>query len=548
MGDTFDWWWMGGDHYDRKQQREIDNLASDHARSNARMRKSLEAQRRANLSLETRVERLERALAATVELEDVREELTQHADAALVRRYARDVVAQLAAFGGQPRPAPLPVPPDVAGYWLHPASRALDAELHGDDDAARSLFAQARDRDPRATDVFRAALTGLRGPGGLPVGAGERLWDDGRMVTADERALWGAVATGRLGQDARQTLIASVRRRAGFETDRAAARQFILGTLQLQPADSDNPLTAGRGLAAIAQLVEASVALAAPTPGTAETMPVPEGLPTTQTSLPAHPVAAVDPDDGGSSTPNLPADSLAELLASTVVRGAPDEQSTISRMHEIRQALSEAGIGEPQPNRGDEHAGTVRELLAHDLTGDGTSAEDRARRRLALDVVAGELTELAHGWHQRIGDAKRPATKKVRVNGVEVTVGPDGPVNRWVSRLETAGDRQSAWMMPAAAGVGAGALTVAIVAAVASATWLWPVAGLAALGAAATAIKAVVTRRNEQPSQESLLHDERRIERAQRDLARQRADEAEAHQGAAAHLATIDRVLGPRAG
>lgn len=548
MGDTFDWWWMGGDYYDRKQQRALDDLAASHAQSDARMRRSLAEQRQANTSLATRVEQLERALAAVIALEDVREELTQHADAALVRRYARDVVAQLAAFGGVPSPTTLTVPLDVAGYWLHPAAQALDAELHGDGEAARALFDQARSRDPHATDVFSAALAGIRGPGTLPPGVGERLWGDTEIVSVDERVLWGAVATGRLGQDARQALIASLRTRAGFAEDPEAAGRFMTDVLKVPAAGGSDPVAAGRALASIAELVGAPRTLAAPRLEDTTTVTVTSTSTATDPAT-SDPVTSAPSTTQPTTTTSIPADSLAELLATTVVRGAPDEQATIRRMQDIRAVLFQAGIGAPQPSRdGDRDAGTVTELLAEDLTGTTDTPEARARRRLALEVVATELAPLSQAWHRQVTTAEPISSATVRVEGSDVTIGPDGPARGWSTRLDANATPPRSWAKPAAIGMGVATVLVLVLAVVTGNVGLWVVAVLAGAGALGIGVWARSERRVHDASRDRTRRNaERRLETAQRELVAARAELASVQDGADEHLATIDTALGRRA-
>src|SRR5882757_244025 len=118
------WWWSDA-HRERWQRDQIEDLQSSvsGAYSQAsRMRSQLATLQG---SLETKVNRLSAAFEAFVELSDIRTDLAVYSDAALVRHQVRLL---LAAITTRRPPAP-PELPDVAGYWLVPAARALHARV-----------------------------------------------------------------------------------------------------------------------------------------------------------------------------------------------------------------------------------------------------------------------------------------------------------------------------------------------------------------------------------------------------------------------------------
>jgi len=125
-------------------------------------------------------------------------QLAEYADAAAARRYARDIVALLAA-GPRDDTGPPIVPTDVPSYWLPPAVRAVVARTSSDDAEADELVDVARGRDPERTDRFGFSPC-------WPVSCVVPTWANGlesqlsrtAKVTSIQRALWTAVAEGPL--------------------------------------------------------------------------------------------------------------------------------------------------------------------------------------------------------------------------------------------------------------------------------------------------------------------------------------------------------------
>lgn len=442
MGDTFDWWWGGGDWYDLKQKRRIEELESTQAASEHALRSRLRQADKQTSDLGTRLGQLEAAIVALVELEDTREGLNAHADDAATRRYAREVVGLLPTMGGRPgSTAPSP-PPDVPGYWLHPAMRALAAEVHPGTDDVEALLAEARHRDAVQTDLCVVCLAGLAATPERAHDVLSRVVPGSDNVTAAQRVVWGVVADGRFGERERRRLadtlasvigaapsvaVAGAGEVAEGSADGGAQIKAEVARLATGRSGSpDSPLEAARRLGTLRAWVDAI---------TEDVGAVPDGTDadTTNAALAAptgEPLAEIPaPTD----------DPLAELLAHLVTQGAPGESAILARMVQIRTALSDVGVptisGTPPPT--DEAAGSARQLLLADLA--DTSASSRVRRRLALAVVAPHVTALADDLHAA-GHAEPPREAVVKLptaGGLDVVVGPDGPTTTsWAKQID----------------------------------------------------------------------------------------------------------------
>src|SRR5690606_10887135 len=119
-------------------------------------------------------------------------------DASGTRQYARDVLARIPALGRIPSTTDPQVPPDVPGYWLHPAIRALAAQLDGDPETEREAMNEARRRDPVRTAQFFAAAAILQGTEVADDNLAT-MWPTTPQVSQYQRSLWLAVANGGLG-------------------------------------------------------------------------------------------------------------------------------------------------------------------------------------------------------------------------------------------------------------------------------------------------------------------------------------------------------------
>ncbi|MBZ2197736.1 hypothetical protein [Occultella gossypii] len=442
MGDLFAWWLGGGDWYDLQQRRRIEDLEVAHHASQSAMRRQMQ---RTTTDLATRVNQLENALVAVVDLEDTREQLTEHADAAATRRFAREVVAALPALGGPggvDRVAAVP-PPDVPGYWLHPASRALSAELDPGVGDPQALLAEARRRDTFQTDQTIVCLAAMTGRPERAYPLLPSMYPSTDQVTDDELLIWRAVATGRFGEPARAGLVDALRQ--VVRVDEALVgeiEQIAIGTQR----DSGPPaVDGGRRLEKLHGWVESIVT-----------------APATQA-----------PGESASTD-----DALADQLALLITRGAPGEEAILRRMVQIRGALAAIGVsdGPALPPTPDHTAvGSVRQTVLGDLDlqpsgpkwrlrmlgGDGGDADappNPEHRRVALRIVAPAVEQLAGRLAGQTRTAP-PESADVRVgHGVTVTVTPTGPTSStWQKQVMTTPPRP-AWRRPTAIGLGVAAI------------------------------------------------------------------------------------------
>ncbi|TDE97609.1 hypothetical protein EXU48_05385 [Occultella glacieicola] len=531
MGDLFAWWLGGGDWYDLEQRRRISDLEASHHASQSSMRRQMH---RATTDLATRVNQLESALVAVVELEDTRERLTEHADAAATRRFAREVVAALPALGradgaGQVTAVP---PPDVPGYWLHPASRALAAELEpavlqGSADP-EALLAEARRRDTFQTNqtiVCLAAMTGRpeRAHRLLP-----ELYPAGDQVTDDELVIWRAVATGRFGEDARAGLVDALRRVVQVDGPLTAEiERLALGGRR----DTGVPaVDAGVGLEKLHAWVSSIVT--APVTGT--------------------------PGESKSAD-----DALADQLALLITRGAPGEEGILRRMVQIRGALAAIGVsdGPALPPTPDHTAvGSVRETVLGDLDprpsgprwrfqmlgGDGredVTPPDPEHRLVALRVVAPAVAQLAD---RLVEKARTPPAQTDRVRlgrGVEVTLTPTGPTSSTWQKQVVSTPPLPAWRRPTAIGLGVAAVLLGLLSIQAG-------PGIIVIGAIAAIAAGVIfyrdrseTARSQAEAQSQRQRAERTIADAQERLHKSVEDSAAAAEAAQTHHRAIVAAL-----
>ncbi|WP_163542809.1 hypothetical protein [Occultella kanbiaonis] len=531
MGDLFAWWLGGGDWYDLQQRRRIEDLEVAHHASQSAMRRQMQ---RTTTDLATRVNQLENALVAVVDLEDTREQLTEHADAAATRRFAREVVATLPALGGAGSDrVPAVPPPDVPGYWLHPASRALAAELDPGAGDPEALLAEARRRDTFQTDQTVVCLAAMTGRPERAYPLLPSMYPSTDQVTDDEILIWRAVATGRFGEQARAGLVDALRQ--VVPVDEALVGQIEQIATGAQ-RDSGPPAVDGsRGLEKLQGWVESIVT-----------------APATQAP-------------GASTTTD---DALADQLALLITRGAPGEEAILRRMVQIRGALAAIGIsdGPALPPTPDHTAvGSVRQTVLDDLElrssgpkwrfrmlgGDGAEEDTPPNpelRRVALRIVAPAVEQLAG----RLAGQTRtppPQSAEVRVGrGVTVTVTPTGPTSStWQKQVVTTPPRP-AWRRPTAIGLGVAAVAFALLAIQSP--------GLIALAVAAAVGAGVVffqdrreAARSSADAQAQRQRAERQIQDAQEQLRRATEDSAAAaaaadtqHQGI---ITWLERLAAP---
>jgi hypothetical protein len=452
MGEMLDWWLSGGDWADFKQNRRIEDMAVSQAAEVAAVRSSVSRQTSA---LDGRLDRLERALLAFVELEDTRAQLNEFADAAAARRFARDLANRLL---GADAPHTPPAPPaDLPGYWLNPAVKAVIADLYPGTADAAALRAEARRRDDERADLFDVLVAAMTEHEASVAGDVNRWLPHSADLDRAGRAIATQVALGRFGTEARAALAAqlgALRDQHGIDR----LTPLVLPGIASDPGptgarDGARKGDGGAGRQAAERAAADLAALAAMVTPVAEA--------------------------GEAERPALRDDPLAELLAVLINEGAPGEAPVLQRMAAIRTSL--AGVGVPPPpamqTAGDD-AGTVWDLLGgwlRDRDAPGTHA-------LACEVLAPVIDHLATSL-AATASSPAPAAGTVAVAGVQVAIGLDGGTDvAWRRQAEATVTAAPGWVLPAAAVAGVLALVCAVLAVVAAPGW-WPVAVVAAIAA-----------------------------------------------------------------
>lgn len=411
MGDYFDWWWGGGSWYDLKQRDQLDALSASHARTTSMLHSKLREETRRSQDLSTRLARLEDAVVAIVELEDLRGVMETFSDAVSTRRYARDVLARIPALGRVPGSREPEVPPDVPDYWLHPAVRAVDARLRGDAATEQEAANEARRRNPARTAQFLAAVAILMG---TTVAEDDlaTLWPTSRQVSTYQRSLWLAVANGALGEEARSGLIGALRwvlSRPDAEPEADDALRTVqvrMASTHRGPTEPEEIVTdgllrrrlpdeAGSAAIALADLRQRVQAALEASPAQPQSQAAPEGV--------------------------------ADLLAQVVSSGAPGEEPLVARLVEIRQTLAAIGASTSiaAPALLDEESLDVVELLRADL-GEGA---DPGAHAVAVAALAEPIEKVATRLAE-IAAQPRADGGEVRVaGGVTVRYSSAGPVD-----------------------------------------------------------------------------------------------------------------------
>jgi hypothetical protein len=452
MGEMLDWWLSGGDWADLKQNRRIEDLAASHAAEVAAVRSSVSRQ---TSQLDGRLDRLERALLAFVELEDTRAELNEFADAAAARRFARDLAQRL--LGADAPATPPGAPADLPGYWLSPAVKAVVADLHPGTADPVALRAEARRRDDERADLFDVLVAGLGGRESMVAAGVSRWFPRTPAVDRAGRTIASEVARGRFGPEATATLtvrLATLRDAQGVDNLAALVLPDIASGVPLSSVDDDHrDGHAETGRSAAERAAADLTALAA--------------------------LVAPSADATPAARPALRDDPLAELLAVLINEGAPGEAPVLHRMAAIRSSL--AGVGVPAPpamQSAADAAGTVWELLGEWLR----DRDAPATHALAREVLAPVIDRLAASL-EATASTPAPTTGTIAVAGSPVLVGIDGSDDSsWRQRAErTAGDPPT-WVRPVAVTGGALAVVGAVLAVAAAPGW-WAAAAVAAIGA-----------------------------------------------------------------
>lgn len=419
MGDYFDWWIGGGTWYDRKQQEQIASLHATQARASSRLRKELRQEAQRSQDLATRLTKLEDALIASIELEDLRGVMDTFSDAAATRQYARDVLARIPSLGRVASTQNPQVPPDVPDYWLHPAVRAVDAALDGDSAGERSSADEARRRDPARTAQFFAAVAILRG---TPVADDDlaTLWPTSRQVSQYQRSLWLAVAGGGLGEEARTSLVNALewalQQAPGAEPSEGDALRMVRVTMRSSRAP-EVPLDD--------VVVQALIGRRMPTDSEAAAAALEVLRERVETGLAG---------EGAAATSGEVPDGVADLLAQVVSSGAPAEEPLVARIIELRSALAAIGATTAiaTPAMLDDTALDVVELLRADLA----DSADPGARAVAIRVLREPIERVANALAEKASEQLQDSAEFRAPGGVTVALTSLGPVDSaWRTRL-----------------------------------------------------------------------------------------------------------------
>jgi hypothetical protein len=394
MSRPFFWTEWGRERWEQDQIQDLQYSISSAYGEASRLRSQLA---RVHGSLESKVDRLTAAFEAFVELSDIRADLAVYADAGLVRHHVRRMLAAVSA-GRAPEP---PEYPDVPGYWLVPAGRALYARLNGEPTRAAKYTEAATELDADRTRYFLTAAARLAGPVDLTAVELAALLPapDDEAADRAQRTVWLAAAAGAFG-DAGRALVGST-----------------LGTNlgeppPGEPAGPDDPWLDGVDRLARKSAADALHALRERC--TEPTAPARPGEPTAP-AWPGEP-AGPAPDDGATLGP------LAELIGTLVDEGHEPERELLRRIEHLRGVV-EQGTAPPAYRPWYEPAGTVAELVRADIFG---TPPVPGARRVAVRAAAAWLRDAAETLAER-ARAGIPDRATVRIRGREVTITAAGP-------------------------------------------------------------------------------------------------------------------------
>ena len=389
------------------------SLSSQHRAASA-MRSDLASLRG---SIETRLTRLTEAFDAFVELSSLRDQLSLVAGPALVRQATR---ARLVALGTPSAPtgpvldvAGAPVAP---GYWLADAL----AVLGPDDDGAAQRAASI---DLRRTATFLTVAGAASGRADLVARwSADALGtiDVARPVTRAQRAVWVAAAEGRLGADARATLLERLRA-AVAAVPAATVQETVDAWAAHVQGDVRSPRPDGTGTLEVARVRRAAAALVALRELVESADPGTDAGAAADAAADARADAPADAgtDAGADVTAQADADAtVAELVAvlrALVDEGAEEERDLMVRAAELEAVVT--GAGAPGP-AWDAPAGGLLTLLREDALGrrDQVGALVRDACGPWLAAVADRL----------LADATVPAPEdlEVSVGGVTLRARP----------------------------------------------------------------------------------------------------------------------------
>lgn len=364
------WFWT----QPRRERWDLEYAATSAYGEASRLRSQLT---RLQGGVENKVDRLTAAFEAFVELSDIRADMTAYADAGQVRHHVRELLAAAAA-GRTPE---LPDLPEVPGYWLVPAARALYARLTGEPTRGGRYAAAATELDADRTRYFLAAALRLTGPPDLTAVELAALLPahDDKEVNRAQRTVWLATAAGAFGDAGRALLSSTLAANLGEPAGEMPGPDDLWQT-------SVYRLSRGRAADALAALRERCAQPAAP----------------------------------GTDTELAP---LAELVATLVDEGHEPERDLLRRIRHLR-GLVEQGTAPPEYRPWYEPAGTVAELVCGDIFDDPAAP---GARRVAVRAATPWLRRAAATLAEQDRAAAESERTTVLVRGREVPVTDAGP-------------------------------------------------------------------------------------------------------------------------
>jgi hypothetical protein len=481
---------------EQRQSRELEELRDELSYASTQTGQLRSRLAEVTGSLEARVNRLAIVFDAFVELSDLRQELIAYAGAAEVRQHAGRVLAALAA--GDVPPA---APPDVPGYWLHPAVAAV-AELAAGGDATKELT-EATERDDRRTATFVClALVALGRRAAIRAEWVEAAFGEpGAEVTALQRTLWLAAARGGLGEAGAQVVSGRLAALAEPGEGAEPARSWLgllatpggTGKSVLKDERIDDQASAAGQLRRLRVAVERIAddqtigepdvsVLRADDSLSGAGAEQPTDQPQDQAQDQAQEKAqekAQDKAGGEAAEGEGDGSSVVDMLRLVIGEGSEAEHDLLARVAVLRAQLNDTAQG---PVSAQEPAGKAQDLLATDLGGEAGPH----LAAFALRQVAPALVNDAEALHGRaVGEA--PDSVWARIEGEEFEIAADGPLRPSIAeaeaRMRTAGrpTPASAWY----GGLGVAGIGLVAGTGLGFVHWFWIVAGLvvAAFGA-----------------------------------------------------------------
>jgi hypothetical protein len=396
------WLWDNRTYYDRRQNERIETLSSELSAQRFEAGRLQARLRQVHGDLQVRLNGLATAFDAFVELCDLREELRAFQPVSDARNRARRIVGRLIASGPS---ADLPVlppavdpSPELADYWLPHAVAALVAIAQGDRAAADAARAEARARDATRADLFLclALAVSERIAPAVDLLPGILDLDPDRPVTQAQRELWLTAASGRLGDQGRDAVVARLAALTAGLPDDVLATQAA--------AWPDVVAAIGRDVGRVSGIPVSALDLSG--------LVAPLRAARQIDSLTVWFPAAADPapaDRPGRPDGGLPADPLYALLRELVDEGVADEQPLLARMVELRRII-EADGGAPgaAPPPWDAPLDTPLALLLADAGGDDAGRRAVAARA-ATPILAAAAAEL-------VVAASRPPVDRIDVH------------------------------------------------------------------------------------------------------------------------------------